>query len=155
VPHGCTFVHLVGISKPSPWKRGQFERVDLASVRIAIEAARAAAAAHFIYLSVAQPAPVMRSYVRVREQGELAVRAAGLDATFVRPWYVIGPGRRWPLVMLPIYTVLELLPPTRASALRLGFVSIEQMTRALVWSVEHPAHGARVLDVPAIRAGRV
>ena len=91
----------------------------------------------------------------MREQGELAVRAAGLDATFVRPWYVIGPGRRWPLVMLPIYTVLELLPPTRASALRLGFVSIEQMTRALVWSVEHPAHGARVLDVPAIRAGRV
>jgi uncharacterized protein YbjT (DUF2867 family) len=108
-----------------------------------------------MYLSVARPAPVMRAYQRVREQGELAIRAAGLDATFVRPWYVIGPGHRWPLAMLPIYKALELVPATREPATRLGFVTLAQMTTALVDAVEYPARGVRVLGVPEIRAARL
>jgi nucleoside-diphosphate-sugar epimerase len=152
VQRGSTFVHLVGTPKPSPAKAKDFERVDLASALVAADVARSAGVEHFVYLSVAQPAPVMRAYVSVRERGELAIRAAGLNATFVRPWYVLGPGHRWPLVLKPIYAVLELVPATRESARRLGFVTLEQMTRALVWAVENPPRGVRILDVPAIRA---
>jgi uncharacterized protein YbjT (DUF2867 family) len=145
-------VHLVGTPRPAPWKAREFVRVDLRSVEVAVEAARAARAGQFVYLSVARPAPVMRAYQAVRERGEELVRAAGLDATLVRPWYVLGPGHRWPLALAPLQALLERLPATRAGALRLRSVTLGEMTRALVRAIEEPAPGIRVLDVAAIRA---
>jgi nucleoside-diphosphate-sugar epimerase len=105
-----------------------------------------------VYLSVAQPAPVMRAYVAVRAEGEALIRQHGLSATCLRPWYVLGPGHRWPAVLLPVYAVLRAIPSTRASAERLGFVTLRQMVGAIVNSVEHPSEGVRVVEVPEIRA---
>ena len=34
----------------------------------------------------------MRAYVDVRAEGERLLRESGIPATFVRPWYVLGPG---------------------------------------------------------------
>src|SRR4051794_8852670 len=62
---------------------------------------------HFIYLSVAHPAPVMQSYIEVRAQCEASLRASGLNATFVRPWYVLGPGHHWPILLKPFYWAAE------------------------------------------------
>jgi hypothetical protein len=53
--------------------------------------------------------------------------------------------------LLPGYWLGELLPGTRASARRLGLVTVRQMVRALVHAVEQPAEGVRVLEVPQIR----
>ena len=33
-----------------------------------------------------------------------------LHATILRPWYVLGPGRRWPVMLLPAYWLMGLLP---------------------------------------------
>jgi hypothetical protein len=52
---------------------------------------------------------------------------------------------------LPVYRVLERLPATRDSAQRLGLVTISQILNALVWSIEHPSAGIRIVDVPQIR----
>ena len=79
------------------------------------------------------------------------MRCAGLDATFARPWYVLGPRHRWPLALAPLQGLLERLPATRATALRLRTVTLGEMTRALVRAIEDPAPGIRVLDVEAIR----
>lgn len=145
------FVQLVGVTHPSPTKADQFRTVDLVSAQISVAVAKAASVPHFVYLSVAMPAPAMHAYVNVRQEGEAFIRASGMNATFIRPWYVLGPGRRWPLFLLPLYWLLERIPATRASAMRLGFVTIEQMTAALVLAIEHPPKGVRILDVPAIR----
>ena len=150
---GDTLVQLVGTPHPSPAKAAEFERVDLVAVRAAVAAARQAGAAHFIYLSVAQPAPAMKAFIAVRAQGESAIREAGLTATFVRPWYVLGPGHRWPYALVPLYAIARLIPSTRAGATRLGLVTIDQMLSALVHAVENPpAPGhVEILDVPSIR----
>jgi uncharacterized protein YbjT (DUF2867 family) len=149
---GCdTFIHLIGVPHPSPAKAAQFRAIDLPSVEVAVKAAREAGARHFIYLSVAQPAPMMEAFIAVRAQSEALIRASGLRATFVRPWYVLGPGHWWPYALLPFYWVAELLPPTRESARRLGLVTISQMLNALVWAVENLPEDVRVLDVPKIR----
>ena len=79
------------------------------------------------------------------------IRASGLNATILRPWYVLGPGRRWPYLLLPMYWLLELLPPTRETARRLGLVTREQMVAALVVAIENPCQGVRILSVPEIR----
>ena len=146
-----TFVHLIGVPHPSPAKAKQFRDVDLVSIKVAIKAARDAGVRHFIYLSVAQPAPMMKEFIAVRSAGEAMIRESGINATFVRPWYVLGPGHRWPYAILPIYWILEKIPATTESAQRLGLITIDQMLSALVWAVENPPAETRVLDVPRIR----
>lgn len=146
-----TLVHLVGVSHPSPAKKEQFRTIDLASAREAIAAAAGSNVRHFVYVSVAHPAPVMREYIAVRTRVEDDIRRAGLHATILRPWYVLGPGRRWPLAILPVYWLLEALPGTRDSARRLGLVSVEQMTGCMVRAVTDPPDGVRVWEVPQIR----
>jgi len=146
-----TFVQLVGVPHPSPSKAQQFFDIDLRSARESIAAAHDQGMAHFVYVSVAQPAPVMRAYQQARHQAEEALAATGLPRTIVRPWYVLGPGHRWPYLLLPAYAVLEAWPSTRASARRLGLVTLAQMIGALVHAVEHPPAGERIVEVPEIK----
>ncbi len=151
IPPAETFVQLVGVTHPNPSKKDEFRAVDLASACAAIEAAREASVAHFVYVSVAQPAPVMKFYVAVRAEVEQMIRESGMNATILRPWYVLGPGRRWPLFLKPMYWLMEHIPATQESARRLGLVTIEQMVGALANAVENPAQGVRILGVPEIR----
>lgn len=149
---GDTFVHLVGVAHPTPAKAKEFRAIDLRSAREAVEAAAAARAAHFVYVSVAQPAPVMRAYVEARAEAESLIRSSGLSASILRPWYVLGPGRQWPRLLSPVYWLFERIPSKRETARRLGLITYREMTRALVASVEDPPEGVRVLAVPEIRA---
>ncbi len=146
-----TFIHLVGVAHPSPSKAKQFQTIDLASARLAAVAARAANVGHFIHVSVAQPAPVMHAYIAARAAAEQAILDAGLNATILRPWYVLGPGHRWPYLLSPVFWLLERLPGTRETACRLGFVTLAEMTRALRHAVDHPVSGIRIRAVPEIR----
>lgn len=146
------YVHLVGVARPSPLKAREFVEVDLASVEIALAAARAAGVNHFVYVSVAQPAPVMRAYVAARARAESLIRASGIPATILRPWYVLGPGHRWPILLLPLYALLARLPATRADARRLRPVSRAQMIAALIAAIEQPATGVRIVETAEIAA---
>lgn len=150
-----TFVQLVGVAHPSPAKATEFRAIDLPSGLGAVSAAKAAGIQHFVYLSVAHPAPMMQAYIAVRSEVESAIDSAGLNATILRPWYVLGPGHWWPYVLIPAYKLAELLPATREAARRLGLVTLEQMTSALVAAVENPVHGTSVIDVSAIRSTKL
>ena len=145
------FVQLVGVSHPSPAKAAEFRSIDLASGQSAVEAARSAGVQHFVYISVAHPAPMMKAYIEVRSQCEAMIQRSGMNATILRPWYVLGPGHRWPYLLLPVYKLMEMLPSTREGATRLGLVTLEQMVAALVHAVETPAQGVRIVEVPEIR----
>jgi uncharacterized protein YbjT (DUF2867 family) len=146
-----TFVHLVGVPNPSPFKADLFRAVDLTALEQAVAVARAQQVRHFIYVSVARPAPVMKAYVAVRARCEEILQASGLGATVLRPWYVLGPGHRWPYALLPLYGILDRLPATAASSRRLGLVHLHQMVSALLHAVENPCPGLRILEVPDIR----
>ncbi len=148
-----TFVHLVGVAHPNPKKAAEFQSIDLKSCQEAVRAATKAGVRHFVYLSVARPAPVMKEYQAARAEGERLIRESGLAATFVRPWYVLGPGRKWPLLLVPMYALARLVPATRDGAERLALVTVEQMTQALAWAVENPPEEIRILEPPQIRKG--
>ena len=147
---GDTYVQLVGVPHPSPSKARQFVEIDLRSAVESIAAAKDAGIAHFVYVSVAQPAPVMQAYQAARGEAERVLVASGLNHTILRPWYVLGPGHRWPYVLLPAYWLLEQLSATRETAQRLGLVTLDQIVNALVIAVESPA-ASRVVEVPEIR----
>ena len=149
-----TFVHLVGVAHPSPAKSAEFRSIDQVAADGAIQVAAEQGMRHFVYLSVAHPAPMMKAYIDVRSQCEGMLRSTGMNTTILRPWYVLGPGHRWPYALLPMYWVAEQIPATREGARRLGLVTLEQMIGALLEAVEHPATGVRVMEVPEIRASR-
>ena len=150
---GCdTFIHLVGVPHPSPAKAKEFVAIDLRAAQEAIRVATLAHVRHFVYVSVAHPAPVMAAYIAVRAECEAILKGSGLPATILRPWYVLGPGHRWPWILKPVYRIAEWIPATRDGARRLGLVTIGQMKRALTWVVEAGPNGVRVLNVPDIRA---
>jgi uncharacterized protein YbjT (DUF2867 family) len=150
-----TFVQLVGVAHPSPSKAAEFRSIDLVAGSGAIQAARKARVRHFVYLSVAHPAPMMKAYIAVRSECERQIQESGLNATILRPWYVLGPGHRWPYALIPMYWLMERIPGTREGALRLGLVTHQQMQCALVNAVENPCQGVTILDVPKIRAARL
>ena len=155
IPQNATVVHLVGTPHPSPAKAAEFRRVDLASIRATTAAAQQAGARHLVYVSVAHPAPVMRAYIAARREGESLVEATGIPATILRPWYVLGPGHRWPYLLVPLYAALRWLPATHAGAERLGLVTREAMVAALVRAVETPpAKHLRIVEVPEIRKSK-
>jgi uncharacterized protein YbjT (DUF2867 family) len=146
-----TFVQLVGVPKPSPAKAAQFRAIDLVSIQQSVPAALAARIEHFVYVSVAHPAPLMKAYIEVRSEGERLIRESGLRATILRPWYVLGPDHRWPYLLVPAYKMLEMLPSTRESAQRLGLVTLQQMINALLDAVENPSDNHHIVEVPEIR----
>ncbi len=150
-----TFIHLVGVPHPSRAKAAQFRAIDLVSAREAISACAELKMPHFIYLSVAHPAPIMKDYIAVRVECELLIEERRLNSTIVRPWYVLGPGHRWPYLLLPFYKLCEWLPFTRDRALRVGLVTLEQLILALVEAVESPAQRTRVVGVPEIRSAEL
>jgi uncharacterized protein YbjT (DUF2867 family) len=149
-----TFVQLVGTPHPGPRKAKEFVAVDLASIRASAAAAKDAGVRHFVYVSVAHPAPAMKAYIAVRAEGEALLAAAGVPATILRPWYVLGPGHRWVAALAPLYWMAERVPSSRDTARRLGLVTLTQMVAALVYAVEHPPDAARVVEVPDIRGGQ-
>jgi len=152
IPPAATFVHLIGTPHPNPSKAEEFRRVDLASIHASVTAARHAGVRHFVYVSVAHPAPIMQAYVAVRQEGEALIRSSGIRATILRPWYILGPGHRWPYTLLPVYALLRSIPETRAGAERLGLVTRGAMIATLVRAVEEPpAERVRILSVPDIR----
>jgi nucleoside-diphosphate-sugar epimerase len=160
------FVQLVGVPHPNPSKAKQFREIDLASAKEAIAAAsNCGSIGHFVYLSVAHPAPMMHAYIAARTEGEECLSAAvgkgAFRATVLRPWYVLGPGHRWPYALVPLYWIAERIPATRAQAMRLGLVTLAQMVQALVHCVEGPdsrppapdsTPSVTILNVPEIRA---
>lgn len=151
VPPGAAVIHLTGVAHPSPAKGREFRNIDQVAFEASLAAALAAKASHFLYLSVAHPAPVMRDYIAVRRECEARLIASGLPATIFRPWYVLGPGHRWPCVFLPFYKLAELIPASREAALRLGLVNRRQMLAAIVEAVWSPPHGVAMVGVDRIR----
>jgi uncharacterized protein YbjT (DUF2867 family) len=144
-----TFIQLVGVAHPSPSKTEQFKRVDLVSVRESVAAAKQNGIQHFIYMSVAQPAPIMKEYQAVRAEGERLVRESGMNATFIRPWYVLGPGHYWAYALKPLYWIAEMIPSKREQAKRMGLVTIEQMIATIVHAIENPSSDVKIIEVPA------
>ena len=154
VSRDTVVVHLVGTPHPSPSKAAEFEALDYVAAHECIAAAKAGGAKHFVYVSVAHPAPIMRAYIGVRTRVEAELRESGLPHTIIRPWYVLGPGHRWAYVLLPMYWLMGAIPSTRESAQRLGLVTIAQMVATLTWAVDTAGAESRVLDVPDIRRNR-
>ena len=127
---GATIVHLVGTPHPDPTKASEFDRVDLGSVRASATAAVASGAAHVVYVSVARPAPLMRSYIAARERGDAAVVATGVAQPSCGPGTCrAGPYR--PYALVPLYAIAK-VPVRRRHAFDLGLVTLRLVATPLV-----------------------
>lgn len=150
---GSTFVHLVGVAHPSPSKKEQFKKIDLVSIQEAVRAAKSAGVSHFVYVSVSQyPTNIMKEYQMVRTEGERLLEHSGISCSFVRPWYVLGPGHWWPIVLIPFYAIFSLIPAYREKLQQQGLVTIQQMINTLIFATKNKPMGkAEIYQVPDIK----
>ena len=154
IPVKTVFVQLLGVAHPSPRKAQQFKDIDLRSVKASADAASNAGVEHFIYVSVAmEPSKLMEAYQEVRKEGEEYCRKKKLYCTFIRPWYVLGPGHWWPVILLPFYGLAELSPGLRKKARTKALVTIKQMLSTLMNAIESSASSLRILEIKDIRRG--
>jgi len=152
IPEDSIFVQLLGVPHPSPGKKELFKSIDLVSVQASATAAKHSRARHFVYVSVAQtPTKMMQDYQQCRAAGETSIVEAGLSATFIRPWYVVGPKHYWPLFFQPLFKILEIIPATSQKAKALRLVYLQQMLKALMFAIENPVKGIRVFEIADIR----
>ena len=152
IPEGCVFVQLLGVSHPSPKKKKLFRTIDLASVKTSVDAASLARVSHFIYMSVSMsPSKIMKDYQEVRREGEEYCLSKNLPCTFVRPWYVLGPGHWWPAILLPFYGIAELVPSWRQQARAKGLVTIKQILLTLVNAIESKPHKLKLIEISQIK----
>ena len=139
---GCeTFIHLIGVSHPGPGKENEFRNIDKVSVEESVKCAIAAGVKQFIYLSVAEPAPVMKEYISVRKYGEELLRSSGMNAVFIKPWYVLGPGHYWPYLILPVYFLFMVIPGFAKTAKNLYPVKLRNVLNTILHYAENPSEG--------------
>jgi len=152
VPPDSIFIQLLGVSHPSPKKANLFREIDLKSVKASVDAAAQAGVSHFIYISVAMsPSNIMKAYQDVRKEGEEYCLNKKLNCTFIRPWYVLGPGHWWPILLLPFFGIAELIPAWRPKARSKALVTINQILRALVDAVERKPSPLSIMEIKNIR----
>jgi len=153
IPAGCVFIQLVGVSRPSPKKARQFKEIDLRSVKASADAADNAGALHFIYISVAMaPSKLMGAYQQVRKEGEKYCLSKTFNCTFIRPWYVLGPGHWWPISLLPLYGLAEIIPSWRKKARAMALVTIKQVLNTLLNVTEDEPSPLHILEIKDIRS---
>jgi nucleoside-diphosphate-sugar epimerase len=156
IPKEAVFVQLLGVSHPSPKKAKQFHEIDLRSVKASADAAANAGVAHFIYLSVAMtPSKLMQAYQAVRSEGEKYCFDKTFSCSFIRPWYVVGPGHWWPIILLPFYGLAEIVPSWRKQARAKALVTIGQMLNALINVIENEPLPLRIIEIKDIRQNAI
>jgi uncharacterized protein YbjT (DUF2867 family) len=151
------FVHLVGVAHPSPAKTAAFQTIDLVSVQQAAQVVRTHKIPHAVYISVSQyPGKLMKEYREVRAKGEALLLQTGARCSFIRPWYVLGPGHWWPVLLLPLYAIAQLVPAIREQSRQQGLVTIQQMIRTLIFAIDNaPSPHFKVYSVPEIKRSMV
>jgi uncharacterized protein YbjT (DUF2867 family) len=155
VSKGDIFIQLLGVAHPGPTKKELFRSIDLASVKASVAAAQKAGVSQFIYISVAQtPRKIMKDYQQCRAEGEETILSSGLRATFIRPWYVVGPGHYWPLIFQPFFKLFEVIPATSEKAKSMRLISLKQMLKTLMFVVKNPFPGTRIIEIQDIRRMR-
>ena len=152
IPKDAVFIQLLGVSHPSPSKAEQFKQIDLRSVKASADASSVAGISHFIYISVSMvPSKIMEAYQHVRKEGEEYCLSKNLNCTFIRPWYVLGPGHRWPILLLPFYGIANLVPAWRQKIKGMGLVTISQMINTLVKAVDLEPVKKRIIEIEEIK----
>ena len=156
VPTNCVFVQLLGVPHPNPKKAPLFDLIDLNSVKQSALAAKHAGVSHFIYVSVSmEPSSLLHAYQHTRKQGEEVCRNAGLNCTFIRPWYVLGPGHWWPVLLLPLYFIARLIPSLKHKAKAFDLVTIHQMIKTLINTVEAQPESLKIINIQEIKSARL
>jgi hypothetical protein len=156
--HECSVVlpqcgsmrHVRSPRSSRPSQSEQF-REDLVSCREAVKAARQGGIRHFVYLSVAHPAPRMKAFQAVRaEVSRWFLNPAFPQLSFGRGMCSDRDGS-WPVILKPFYAMARALPPIRDGEIRFTLVTLEQITQTLAWAVENRPKHLQVFELSQIK----
>ncbi|CAN5443260.1 hypothetical protein BH10BAC6_BH10BAC6_09850 [soil metagenome] len=81
-----------------------------------------------------------------------ALVARGMHVTSImRPYFVLGPGRRWPYIVMPLHWIGRFIPGLAPLARTMVFNTREQVVHAIVRAIEQQHDSIDVWDATRIK----
>ncbi len=149
-------VHTAGLAHAdsSEIPVDQFDRVNRVATQELARAAARAGVAHFVFISSVraqtgasasrvlreedEPRPTDR-YGRSKLDAEVAVRAAGVRFTIIRPVVIYGPEAKANIRLISRLASLPLPLPFAAFGNRRSILGVDNLVSAIVFALGHPA----------------
>ena len=149
-------VHTAGLAHAdsSEIPADRFDRINRIATQDLARAASRAGVAHFVFISSVraqigasaprvlheedEPRPTDR-YGRSKLDAELAVRAAGVPFTIIRPVVIYGPDAKANIRLLIRLASLPLPLPFAAFGNRRSILGVDNLVSAILFALEHPA----------------
>ena len=152
IPRGAVYIQLPEASLLSSRKKQSSQQSHLRSVKASVNAAVHSGVSHFIYVRVAMfESGNGKNGQSVCREGEAYLQSKGLVCTVIRPWYVLGPGHWWPVLLLPLYGIARIVPSWKQKAEQRSLVTLSQMMDTLLKAIASPPQKLRVFEIKHIK----
>lgn len=149
---GCeAVVSLIGTTRAQFGPGVSYETVDVGSTQQLVTAAKQASVKRFVLLSSVGAAETGVAYLRAKAAAEKIVMTSGLDWIILRPSAIVGSGRQWPRLLIPLAMVLRYIPGLRQIANDYRPIHVETLARAVFAAVKHSPTSGEIWSGKEIR----
>lgn len=134
---GCeAVVSLIGTTRAQFGPGVSYETVDIGTTQRLVAAAQQAGVQRFVLLSSVGAAETGVAYLRAKAAAEKIVMAAALRWIILRPSAIVGPGRQFPKILIPVAAMLRYLPGLQRLSDDYRPVHVEVLAQALFAAVK-------------------
>ena len=149
---GCeAVVSLIGATRAQFGPGVSYETADIGTTQLLATAAKQAKAKRFVLLSsVGASEKSGVAYLRAKAAAEKIIINSGLDWIILRPSAIVGPGRAWPRLYIPIAMALRYVPGLRRIGGDYRPVHVEVLARAIFEAVKWPRTAGEIWSGKAL-----
>lgn len=136
---GCeVVVSLIGTTRAQFGPGVSYETVDIGTTQWLVAAAQEAGVQRFVLLSSVGASETGVAYLRAKAAAEKIVMASALQWIILRPSAIVGPGRQFPKILIPMTAMLRHLPGLQRRSDDYRPVHVEVLAQALFAAVQSP-----------------
>lgn len=131
---GCTtVVQLIGTTRAQFGTGNNYERADIGTTRLLVDAAvQATTITRFVLLSSVGAGRPVGAYLKAKKKAEAIVRYGGIQSVLVRPSSIIGPGREAARLMAWV------TPKNTAMGSCFHPIHVDRLAALLAWAIQVP-----------------
>jgi uncharacterized protein YbjT (DUF2867 family) len=136
---GCeAVVSLIGTTRAQFGPGISYETVDVGTTQLLVNAAQRAGVKRFVLVSSIGASESGVAYLRAKAAAEKIVRNSGLSYVILRPSAIVGPGRQWPRIFIPLAMALRYLPGLKQLVDEYRPVHVNTLARAIFAAIKLP-----------------
>jgi len=142
---GCeAVVSLIGTTRAQFGPGVSYETVDIGTTQLLVNAAKQAGMKRLVLLSSVGASETGVAYLRAKAAAEKIVMTSGLDWIILRPAAIVGPGRQWPRMLIPVAKGLRYVPGLQRVVDDYRPVHVNVLARAIFAAIKHSSTSGEI-----------